>query len=110
MAPIPEPHFPNRLFLFVWRNWELANTDRLAKVLNTSERSVLKLGAMLGLPEKQRLTHDQLRRIYTTVIRQNWHVLPQYTTTRNNTTATLYEYERKAFILQLRWDFDNESK
>jgi hypothetical protein len=76
VAPIPEPHFPNRLFLFVWRNWELANTDRLAKVLNTSERSVLKLGAMLGLPEKQRLTHDQLRRIYTTVIRQNWHVLP----------------------------------
>jgi hypothetical protein len=44
------------------------------------------------------------------ILAKNWHVLPQYTTTRNNTTATLYEYERKAFILQLRWDFDNESK
>jgi hypothetical protein len=76
VAPIAEPHFPNRLFLFVWRNWELANTDRLAKLLNTNEASVLKLGAMLGLPDKQRLTEDQLRRIYTTVIRQNWHVLP----------------------------------
>jgi hypothetical protein len=76
VAPIPEPHFPNRLFLFVWRNWELANTDRLAKVLNTSQKSVLKLGAMLGLPAKPRLTEDQLRRIYITVIRQNWHVLP----------------------------------
>ena len=75
-APIPEPHFPNRLFLFVWRNWELANSDRLAKVLNTSDKSVLKLGAMLGLPEKPQLTEDQLRRIYITVIRQNWHVLP----------------------------------
>ena len=75
-SPIPEPHFPNRLFLFVWRNWELANTDRLARVLNTNEQSVLQLGVMLGLPEKPRLTDDQLRRIYTTVIRQNWHVLP----------------------------------
>lgn len=75
-APVPEPHFPSRLFLFVWRNWELANSDRLAKVLGTSEKSVLRLGAMLGLPEKPRLTEDQLRRIYITVIRQNWHVLP----------------------------------
>ncbi len=75
-APIAEPHFPNRLFLFVWRNWELANTDRLAKVLKTNEKAVLKLGAMLGLPRKPRLTEDQLRRIYITVIRQNWHVLP----------------------------------
>ncbi|MEI7938175.1 MAG: hypothetical protein WCK27_15915 [Verrucomicrobiota bacterium] len=75
-APIAEPHFPNRLFLFVWRNWELANTDRLAKVLKTNEKSVLKLGAMLGLPAKPQLTEDQLRRIYITVIRQNWHVLP----------------------------------
>ena len=75
-APIAEPHFPNRLFLFVWRNWELANTDRLAKVLKTREKSVLKLGAMLGLPAKPQLTEDQLRRIYITVIRQNWHVLP----------------------------------
>ena len=29
--PIPEPHFPDRLHLFVWRNWELANTDRMAR-------------------------------------------------------------------------------
>lgn len=76
VAPIAEPHFPSRLFLFIWRNWELANTDRLAQVLNTDESSVLKLGGMLGLPAKPRLTEDQLRRIYITVIRQNWHVLP----------------------------------
>jgi hypothetical protein len=28
--PIPAPHFPDRLHLFEWRNWELANTDRPA--------------------------------------------------------------------------------
>ena len=45
-------------------------------MLKTSEKTVLKLGAMLGLPAKPQLTEDQLRRIYITVIRQNWHVLP----------------------------------
>ena len=40
-VPIPEPHFPDRLHLFVWRNWELANADRMAKVLGTTpEKSV----------------------------------------------------------------------
>src|ERR1019366_2232283 len=75
-APIPEPHFPDRLHLFIWRNWELANTDRVAKVLGTTPENVLELGASMGLPPKPHLSEDQLRRIYITVIRQNWHVLP----------------------------------
>ena len=33
--PIPEPQFPSRLYLFVWRNWELANSDRMAQVIRT---------------------------------------------------------------------------
>src|SRR5687768_12905833 len=76
-APIPEPHFPDRLHLFVWRNWELANADRMAQVLGTTEEKVREIGASLGLPPKPRLTPDQLRRIYITVIRQNWHVLSE---------------------------------
>jgi hypothetical protein len=75
-APLAEPHFPSRLFLFVWRNWELANTPRMAAVLQTSQKIVLRLGAWLGLPPKPTLSEDQLRRIYITVIRQNWHILP----------------------------------
>jgi len=74
--PIPEPHFPDRLHLFIWRNWELANTDRLARVLGTTPAKVLEVGAAMGLPKKVELTQDQLRRIYITVIRQNWHILP----------------------------------
>ena len=34
------------------------------------------MGRSLGLPLKPRLSPDQLRRIYVTVIRQNWHLLP----------------------------------
>ncbi len=76
LRPIPEPHFPDRLHLFVWRNWELANTDRLAQVLGTTPENVLEVGASMGLPKKITLSDDQLRRSYITVIRQNWHILP----------------------------------
>ncbi len=75
-AAIPETHFPSRVCQFVWRNWELANGERMAAVLGTTERNVLRLGAGMGLPPKRKLTADQLRRIYVTVIRQNWHLLP----------------------------------
>ena len=75
--PIPEPHFPDRLHLFVWRNWELANTDRLAQVLETTNEKVLEIGTLMGLPKKIELSDDQLHRIYITVIRQNWHILPE---------------------------------
>ena len=74
-AAIPETHFPNRVCQFVWRNWELANVERMAAVLGTTARNVLRLGAEMGLPAKRTLTSDQLRRIYVTVIRQNWHLL-----------------------------------
>ena len=74
--PISEPHFPDRLHLFIWRNWELANTDRLARVLGTTEKKVLEMGASMGLPKKIDLSEDHLRRVYITVIRQNWHILP----------------------------------
>jgi hypothetical protein len=74
--PIPEPHFPNRLYQFVWRNWELANTERIAEVAGARPADILELGRQLGLPAKPTLTADQLRRIHITVIRQNWHLLP----------------------------------
>lgn len=75
--PILETHFPNRMCQFVWRNWELANTGRMAATLGTSARNVLRLGAAMGLPAKRLLHEDQLRRIYVTVIRQNWHLLSE---------------------------------
>lgn len=75
--PIVETHFPSRLYCFVWRNWELANLDRMAQVLSTDDKTVLALGRSMGLSRKPHLTRDQLRRIYVTVIRQNWHLLPE---------------------------------
>lgn len=76
VQPIPEPHFPSRLYQFVWRNWELANLDRMALVARTDAETLAGLGESMGLPPKPWLASGQLRRIYITVIRQNWHLLP----------------------------------
>ena len=70
LEPVNETHFPDRLHLFVWRNWELVNTERLAQVLGTTPDKVLEIGAAMGLPKMPRLSRDQLRRLYITVIRQ----------------------------------------
>ncbi|MBI4910286.1 MAG: hypothetical protein HY820_42105 [Acidobacteria bacterium] len=77
IAALEEPHFPSRLHLFIWRNWELANAARLAEVLSTTTAKITAFGRAMGLPPKPTLTADQLRRIYITVIRQNWHILPE---------------------------------
>ncbi len=74
---IPEPHFPSRLHLFVWRNWEIANLDRMAATAGARPQEIEEIGRSMGLPAKRAMTSDQLRRLYVTVIRQNWHVLPE---------------------------------
>ncbi len=74
---IPEPHFPNRLYQFVWRNWELANLDRMAEVVKARPGQLASLAQEMGLPSKRTLSDDYLKRIYITVIRQNWHLLPE---------------------------------
>lgn len=76
-APLHESHFPNRLYQYVWRNWELANLDRLAAVIQATPRQVAALARQVGLPPKRQIPADTLRRIYITVIRQNWHLLPE---------------------------------
>lgn len=80
LKPIPalaEEHFPSRLHQFVWRNWELANLDRMAAVVAGTPARIREIAASMGLPPKRQLSEDQLKRIYITVIRQNWHLLPE---------------------------------
>lgn len=77
VPPLPEPHFPSRLYQYVWRNWELANLDRMAKVVLARPAGLAGMAREMGLPPKRQLSDDYLRRIYITVIRQNWHLLPE---------------------------------
>lgn len=95
---IEEQHFPSRQYCFVWRNWELANTERMAQVLGASAKQVESMGVSMGLPRKKRLTEDQLRRLYITVIRQNWHLLPE------EQLVELLGWDRKRFEFTLKED------
>jgi len=72
----PEPHFPDALHQFIWRNWELAGLDRMAEVAGCRPEDLRAIGESMGLGPKPELSADQLRRIYISVIRQNWYLLP----------------------------------
>jgi len=74
--PLPLAHFPDRLHAFIWRNWPLVPIDRLATVLGTTARNVAAIAASIGLPKQPRISVDQQRRSYITVIKRNWHLLP----------------------------------
>jgi hypothetical protein len=73
---LPLPYFPSRVHAFVWRNWELASADRMAKVLGCEPGQVTALGRSMGLADPPTISDDQWRRSYITVIRANWHLLP----------------------------------
>ncbi len=69
-------HFPDRLHAYVWRNWQLVPADRLAKVVGAKAADILRIGQSMGLSKPPRITADQQRRSYLTVIKRNWHLLP----------------------------------
>ena len=75
-APLPLPHFPDRLHAFVWRNWPLVPVERLAAVCGASPAEIVRLGREMGLSGPPRITGDQLRRSYISIIKRNWHLLP----------------------------------
>lgn len=74
--PLPNPHLPDRLHAFVFRNWDLVNVDRMAQVLRADPGDIVRIGRSMGLPEKRDVTDEEWRRSYITIIRRNWHLLP----------------------------------
>ncbi len=74
---IKEAHFPSRLHLFVWRNWEWAGPARMARLLGVTERQLAEVGFSMGLPPFDELEEDVFQRGSITIIRQNWHLLPE---------------------------------
>lgn len=74
--PVSTPHFPDRLHAFVWRNWQLVPARRLAEVVGTSAKEIIRLGHGLGLKGPPMITAEQERRSALSVIKRNWHLLP----------------------------------
>lgn len=75
-APVNFPHFPDRLHAYVWRNWSLVPAERIARVVGATREQIVQIGRAMGLPGPPRITAEQRRRSYITVIRRNWHLLP----------------------------------
>lgn len=94
----PEPHFPDQLHQFVWRNWELADLDRMAEVAGCRPEDLRAVGESMGLGPKPELSSDQLHRIYVSVIRQNWYSLP------NEQIIQLLGWTRERFEFSLQED------
>ena len=75
-APVSFRHFPTRLHAYVWMNWPLVPTERLAKTIGATPDQIADLGKRMGLPTATAISEDQWRRSYITIIRRNWHLLP----------------------------------
>lgn len=75
-AALAAAYFPDRVHEFVWRNWNVVEPTKLAKVLETSAENVTALAESMGLPPVPDIAPEIKTRGYVTVIRRNWHLLP----------------------------------
>ena len=73
---IPVTHFPDRLHAFVWRNWNLVSLDAMSKTIGCKKSDIQDIAASMGLPSYVPVDESFKKRIYITVIRRNWHLLP----------------------------------
>lgn len=75
-AALAAAYFPDRVHEFVWRNWNVVEPAKLAKVLETSAENVAALAASMGLPPPAAIPPEIKTRGYVSVLRRNWHLLP----------------------------------
>lgn len=74
--PLVAPHFPDRVHEFVWRNWNLVEPAKLAKLVGASVQDITTLAESMGLPPTVEIPAEMKSRGYITLIRRNWHLLP----------------------------------
>ena len=75
-AAIVARHFPDRVHEFVWRNWNVVEPARLAKVVGASVQDIAAMAESMGLPPAGDDSEREKTRGYITLIRRNWHLLP----------------------------------
>ena len=75
-APIVSHYFPDRVHEFVWRNWNVVEPAKLARLLGTSVGNVQAMAESMGLPPAATIPPEMKTRGYISLIRRNWHLLP----------------------------------
>jgi hypothetical protein len=74
--PLEFPHFPDRLHALVWRNWQVVEPGRIAKVVGATEEQIRGIATTMGLPAHPNVSSQWRRSGYITIIRRNWHLVP----------------------------------
>ncbi len=75
--PLHFEHFPTVWQAVVWRNWNLAASEKLARILRTSPETIVRAAEALGLPPEDRSELGEwMHSGYITLIRRNWELLP----------------------------------
>ena len=69
-------HFPNRVYALVWRNWNLVEPARIAETIGAQESDIYRIAESMGLPPAMPIPADYQKRMYITILRRNWHLLP----------------------------------
>ena len=75
-APVDYEHFPTPVHAYVWRNWDLVPTAQLAKAIDADKADILRVGTAMGLGAPPMISPEIRKRVYITIIRRNWHLLP----------------------------------
>lgn len=74
MQAVTLPHFPHPCLAVIWRNWNRAPVERLARVLQAPEEELKEAAGLMGLDDGG-CDRRWLSRGYLTLIRSNWHLL-----------------------------------
>ncbi len=75
--PVHLHHFPNRLYAFVFRTWDLRPVEKIARLLKTDARNISALAEELGLPPQPAFTDEILMRNTMPAIFRLWDILPK---------------------------------
>ena len=96
--PVTFPHFPSRMHAFIWRNWPIVEAERLAETIGAKTDDVKTIAESMGLPPQEPIPEADRNRIYITIIRRNWHLLPY------EQLLTLLEFTPEQLAFSLRED------
>ncbi|WP_200864686.1 hypothetical protein [Arcticibacter svalbardensis] len=69
-------YFPNTMYAFVWRNWNLVEPSIMAKTIGCQVKDINEIAASMGLPNGVLIPENYKKQMFITVIRRNWHLLP----------------------------------
>ena len=75
VPPLPPDPFPDRMSAYVWRNWGLVPTARLAETIRATEADLEQIAVEMGLPAKPEVLPEWKSVGYITIVRRNWHLL-----------------------------------